>query len=164
MPYQVISQGAEPDPAAFANAVEIALMRAAAVLQRELSTPPPKRPGEKHLAGPEPGGFYTSRQRSFVMANIRRGTLKVPYLRTGNLERSWSITKLLQDREGLYVEVFSDPTEAPYNELVQQDDPAAKRQAVPMHDDWPKPLAVAARVQAEVEQIIEKTLKEMGFI
>ena len=163
MPYDLIDEGAEPDIKEFMNIVEQALMRAGHVLQRELSTPPPKAPGTKHLAGTLPGGFYTPRQRGFVMANIRLGTMAVPHLRTGNLERSWSVSKLQQDREGLYVEVYSDPTEAPFNEWVQQDDTAASRQAVPMHNDWPKPIDVANRFGKEIEKVILDTLKPWGF-
>jgi len=163
MPYDLIDEGAEPDIKEFMNIVEQALMRAGHVLQRELSTPPPKAPGTKHHAGPEPGGFYSAKQRAFVMSGIRTGTIKIPYLRTGNLERSWSVSKLLQDKEGLYVEVYSDPSEAPYNELVQQDDPNAKQKAIPMHNDWPKPNDVANRVGKEIEKVIADTLKPWGF-
>ena len=44
-------------------------------------TYPPPFTGKAH--------FVSERQRRYVMAAIRRGTIKVPYVRTGKLGQSW---------------------------------------------------------------------------
>ena len=165
MPYKVISSGQEPDIKDFERAVGKALMRAANLLRQKLATPPPKKPGTKHLAGPLAGGFYTERQRKFVIGGIKSGLLKVPYLRTGNLPRSWSISrvqkKLLTGE--IYVTVYSDPSEAPANEWVQQDDPSATRQQVPMHEDWLTPGEAEKRYEKQAMNIVVDELKRWGF-
>jgi hypothetical protein len=163
MPYTVIDTGQEPDYDDFEKAVGKALMRAANVLRRHLATPPTKKPGMKHLAGPLPGGFYTERQRKFVIGGIKSGLLRVPYIRTGNLPRSWSISKVHKTKSTLFVSVYSDPSEAPYNEWVQQDDPGAKRQQVPMHDDWLTPDEAATKYEKAAVNVIVDELKKWGF-
>jgi hypothetical protein len=42
-----------------------------------------------HLAGPLPGGFYTEKQRRYVLWAIRNGVIAVPYRRTNQLSESW---------------------------------------------------------------------------
>jgi len=164
MAWDVIDEGQEYeiDLDEFDVAIGKALQRAANVVRTPLATPPTKKPGEKHLAGPLPGGFYTNRQRKFVLAGIRSGAIKVPYLRTGNLPRSWSISDPEKDGKDLTVTIFSDITEAPYNEWVQQDNRAAKRRQVPMHKDWPVPNDVADRNEKKVSQILEDEMKHWG--
>lgn len=164
MAWEVIDedQEYEVDLDEFDKAIGKILQKAANILRRPLATPPKKKPGQKHLAGPLPGGFYTNRQRRFVLSAIGRGIIKVPYLRTGNLPRSWSISEPEKEGKDITVTVFSDPTEAPYNEWVQQDDRQAKRKQVPMHEDWPVPDAVANRYKKDVEKLIENELKNWG--
>jgi len=164
MPWEVIDEDKdkEVDLSEFDRAIGMALQRAANELRRPLATPPRKRPGEKHLAGPLPGGFYTNRQRAFVLGAIKRGIIRVPYLRTGNLPRSWSISHPEKEKDDLVVTVYSDPTEAPYNEWVQQDDRSARRRQVPMHEDWPTPNQVADKNEKKVIKILEAEMKKWG--
>jgi len=164
MAWDVIDEGQEYeiDLDEFDKAIGKALQRAANVVRTPLATPPTKKPGEKHLAGPLPGGFYTNRQRKFVLAGIRSGAIKVPYLRTGNLPRSWSISEPEKEKSDLTVTVYSDVTEAPYNEWVQQDSRQAKRRQVPMHKDWPVPNDVADKNEKKVSQILEAEMKHWG--
>ena len=97
-----------------------------------LATPPPEKP--KKLGGPLPGGFYTERQRGFVMSAIKSGHIRVPYLRTGDLPRSWTASEVQTEGNVTFVEIYSDPSLAPYGRYVQ--DPLVRPI---MHDDWPTP-------------------------
>ena len=162
MVYEVIDEGDEFDVKAFIKAAEVALMHAALPLQRALSTAPPKAPGAKHLAGPLPGGFYTNRQRRFVLAAIADDRIKVPYLRTGNLPRSWSISRPEWEKNMLVVYIYSDPGEAPYNEWVQQDEKGASRKQVPWQTDWPTPGKVWASNRKAVEKELAAVMKKWG--
>ena len=164
MAFSVIDEGEEYeiDLDEFDVAIWKALQRAANVLRTPLATPPSKKPGQKHLAGPLPGGFYSNRQRAYVLGALKRGTIKVPYLRTGNLPRSWSISAPKKEGKDLTVTVFSDQTEAPYNEWVQQDSRRAKRKQVPMHKDWPVPNDVADKNEKKVLAILEEEMQHWG--
>lgn len=164
MAWDVIDEGGEYeiDLDEFDKAIGQALQRAANILRTPLATPPSKKPGQKHLAGPLPGGFYTNRQRNFVIGAINRGIIKVPYIRTGNLPRSWSISDPEREGKDLTVTVFTDPTEAPYNESVQQDDKRSKHQQVPMHKDWPTPNDVADQNEKKVESLLREEMKHWG--
>lgn len=44
-------------------------------------------------------GFYTKRQRRFVMWALRVGRLIVPYPRTGTLANSWQVITLIQAKQ-----------------------------------------------------------------
>jgi hypothetical protein len=163
MPYTVIDEGEEPNLDLFEKMLGQALMRAANVVRNAMAEAPIKKPGTKHLNGPLPGGFYSKRQRGFVMGSIEKGMLQVPYIRTGNLPRSWSISSPEKVKDGLVVFVFSDPSEAPYNEWVQQDDPNSKRQQVKMHEDWLTPGEAEKKYSKQVTDEIEKELRKWGF-
>ena len=39
---------------------------------------------------PNPGQFVSERQRRYVMAMIRRGDIRIPYVRTGKLGQEWT--------------------------------------------------------------------------
>lgn len=41
------------------------------------------------VGGPASGGFYTERQRRFVMAALHDGSMQVPYSRTQNMINAW---------------------------------------------------------------------------
>jgi len=153
----VIDEGAEPDVSQFRREMERALLKAGHILREGFVERPAQKPGAKHLGGPLTGGFYTLRQRAFVIGGVRAGTLKVPYKRTANLERSWSVvlTKVAGDPA---VDVFSDPSEAPYNVYVQSD---AKR--VEMHSDWPTPDSVAKSKGSEALEVVCSVAKRWGF-
>jgi len=161
--YTVIDEGDEFDFDKFIKDAGKALQRAANVVRTAMATPPKKEPGKKHLAGPLAGGFYSNKQRAFVIGGIKRGTLKVPYTRTANLPRSWSISKPYWDKKDLTVDVFSDPGEAPYNEWVQQDDKNADRQQVPMHEDWLTPGEAEKKYDREISRLLKASMKEWGF-
>jgi hypothetical protein len=155
----MIDEGDDPDLRSFRRDVEKALADAANLLRREgFMDVPPKRPGTKHLAGPLPGGFYSNRQRNFVLAGINSGVIQVPYIRTGNLPRSWSISKVQYRGKDAFIEVFSDPSEAPYNRFVQDDE-----LQVPMHEDWNTPSEVADKKGDEAMRILRNVLREWGF-
>lgn len=162
MPFEVIDDGEDIDLDEFDKAIGRMLQRAANIVRLPLSQPPPKKTGQKHLAGPLPGGFYTNRQRAYVMLGVKTGIIEVPYIRTGNLPRSWSLSEPEKDGKDLIVTVFSDQSEAPYNEWVQQDDPKADRQRVPMHEDWPAPNEVADKHEKEVVKYLENEMKAWG--
>lgn len=43
----------------------------------------------RHVTVAESGGWKSEKQRRYVMARIREGTIKIPYRRTQNLRRGW---------------------------------------------------------------------------
>lgn len=131
-------------------------MRAGFVLAEGFKKAPPKK--EKHLAGPLPGGFYSDKQRRKVLGGIRAGTIRVPYLRTGNLQRSWSVSRPKRIGGALTVTVSSDPAEAPYNVLVQ--DEATRPE---MHDDWPSVETVTREYGNRAAEMIVAVLRQYGF-
>lgn len=49
---------------------------------------------------PEPGKFKSEKQRRYVMAAIRRGEIKIPYVRTGKLGQAWT-WKVTESANGL---------------------------------------------------------------
>lgn len=53
----------------------------------------PPYPGEGvyKLHGPLPGGFYSWKQRAYVLRALREGTIRVPYQRTGQLAEGWRV-------------------------------------------------------------------------
>jgi len=99
-------------------------------VRRVLATPPAEK--AKHLGGSLPGGFYTEKQRRYVIAAIKSGHIVVPYLRTGNLPRAWTVSEVEISGGTASVEISCDPSLAPYGPHVQ--DPKARP---PMHEDWP---------------------------
>ena len=107
----------------------------------------------KHLGGPLPGGFYSSRQMKHVMKGIKEGYIVVPYQRSGDLVRSWTVGPLQKAGDALSVEIYQDPSLAPYGPHVQ--DPKVRPA---MHDDWPTPDGAK---QALEGKIVEK-LKAVG--
>lgn len=56
------------------------------------------------------GGFLSDAQRAYVMAGIRRGSIKVPYKRTGKLRKGWQLLGKGTDNET----VVNDDVAAPY--------------------------------------------------
>lgn len=54
-----------------------------------------KYPSYKYVARrtayPEVGGWFSEKQRKFVMASIRQGTIKIPYRRSQTLSRGWKV-------------------------------------------------------------------------
>lgn len=161
--WELIDEGSEPDLKEFEHEIGQALMRCGLVAQRLLSTPPKKKPGEKHLAGPLPGGFYSNKQAQYVTVGIKMGTIQVPYMRTGNLPRSWSTTGPKAQKDSMYVVTFSDDGEAPYNEWVQQSNPRARRKQVPMHDDWPTPDSMINEHADEILKPLKEEIVKWGF-
>lgn len=95
-----------------------------------LASPPPEKP--KKLSGPLPGGFYTEKQRRYVIAAIKSGHIQVPYLRTGKLPKAWTVSEVEISGGTASVEISCDPSLAPYGSHVQ--DPKVRP---PMHEDWP---------------------------
>jgi hypothetical protein len=162
--WTVIDEGAEPDLKEFEKAISKALKRSGLIAQRLLSTPPGKKPGEKHLNGPLPGGFYTNKQAKYVAIGIKMGTIEVPYMRTANLPRSWSTSRPMRSVGGeLSVVTFSDVGEAPYNEWVQQTNRNAGRRQVKMHKDWPTPNSVADKHEDKILEPVRKEIVKWGF-
>lgn len=61
--------------------------------------------------------FKTQRQRRFVLASIREGSIQVPRRRTGNLGRGWTIvTRSASGAASYVIEVFN---RIPYAPIVQ---------------------------------------------
>lgn len=65
-----------------------AMEKSVADVKYEFQIYPLQRMG-LHLAGPLPGGFYTEKQRRYVLWAIRSGVIVVPYERTNKLSESW---------------------------------------------------------------------------
>lgn len=97
-----------------------------------LATPPPEKP--KKLGGPLPGGFYTEKQKRYFFWAVKTDRIRVPYLRTQDLSRSWTASEVQTEGHVTFVEIYSDPSIAPYGRYVQ--DPLVRPV---MHDDWPTP-------------------------
>lgn len=129
----MIKARVERDPVDYSKMVpELlqALKDVAGGVRQALASPPPEKP--KKLSGPLPGGFYTEKQRRYVIAAIKSGHIVVPYLRTGNLPRAWTVGEVAVSGGTASVEIFCDPGLAPYGRYVQ--DPKVRP---PMHEDWP---------------------------
>lgn len=66
--------------------------------------------GKPWRMGPGPaGGFYSVRQRRFVMAGIRSGRIRVPYPRTGSMNRRVVARRLPGGRPGAWECVMLAP-------------------------------------------------------
>lgn len=76
------------------------------------------QPGYRYVprakAYPETGnGFFSDKQRRYVMARIREGSIRIPYQRTQTLQKNWRV--IGKDRNALVV------NEIPYAQFVQGD-------------------------------------------
>jgi hypothetical protein len=83
-------------------------------------------PAYKHVSWKSLGGFKTDKQRRFVMANIRKGIIKIPRPRTGTLGRSWSIKEASTDDRIAFI-IGSNGNIAPYNRHVQDEPNQSRR-------------------------------------
>ena len=81
-----------------------------------------------------PGGFYTEKQKRFVISAIKSGHIRVPYLRTGDTSRAWTVGEVRTEGHVTSIEIYSDPSLAPHARYVQ--DPLVRPI---MHEDWPTP-------------------------
>jgi len=122
------------------------LEQSARVLLNKLAT----YPAYKHISWKSLGGFKSARQRRFVMANIRKGVIKVPRKRTGTLGRSWSL-RAAHTRARLAYIIGSNAAIAPYNRWVQDDERQAERFK---RIGWPTPAEIARKYwPAEAKRI-----------
>jgi len=120
-----------------------------------LTTMPGQR--EKHLGGPLPGGFYTERQMKYVMKGIREGYIVVPYQRTADLVRSWTVGPVQREGDTLSVQIYQDPSLAPYGPYVQ--DPRVRPA---MHDDWPTPDSAKQELEARIVERLRAVGRKYG--
>lgn len=58
---------------------------------------------------PAPDGYFSWKQFRFVMASIRRGTIGIPYRRTGNVSNAWHVEGKLSKAKAV-----NDNTAAPF--------------------------------------------------
>ena len=137
--------------------MEQALREAAEKYRLFMSTQPPHR--EKHLSGPLPGGFYSQKQQRYVMAALREGKITVPYDRTADLERSWTVGPVEKAGDDLQVEVSQDSSLAPYGRHVQ--DPKVRP---PMHGDWPSPDSALEVLGPGIQATLEDVARRYGFL
>lgn len=126
MPIRAIIERDKTDYLQLEPEMRVALFAGATDVQRFLSTMPPKK--RKMLGGPLPGGFYTLKQKRYVHWAADEGKIEIPYMRDHSLSRSWTV----QAGSDLSVEIYSDPSLAPYGRFVQ--DPFVRPT---MHEDWP---------------------------
>lgn len=114
----------------FITDMMLALAAAAEDVRTYLTTMPPKKP--KWLAGPLSGGFYSEKQKRYVFWAMHVGEIVVPYMRKADLARSWTIEHVQAASDSLAVEIYQDPSLAPYGKYVQE-----PKVRPPMHSDWP---------------------------
>lgn len=136
--------------------MSVALTAGANDVRNYLTTMPPPKP--KKLGGPLPGGFYSEKQSRYVRAAIADGRIEVPYLRTQDLARSWSITSVDMVGDSLKVEVYSDPSRAPYGRIVQDETVRPE-----MHSDWPSVEGAARDMAGKVEERLRAVGKDYGL-
>ena len=81
-----VVDGFERAPAVMRDRLNEAVGLAVSKIIESVQDEPP--PGERHLQGPLPGGFYSDRQRRWFFAALRGG-MTLPYQRTGQHRASW---------------------------------------------------------------------------
>jgi hypothetical protein len=149
----------ERDPKDYYNGfvmdMTVALHAAAEDIRTYLTTMPPKKP--KHLAGPLPGGFYTEKQKRYVHWALAEGVIVAPYMRTADLLRSWTVESVAISG-GLAVQVYQDPSLAPYGQYVQN-----PKVRPPMHEDWPDVEKAEQDVGAKAVGRLKEVAAGYGF-
>lgn len=84
--------------------------------------------------------FKTRKQRAFVMAGIRKGSIQVPYRRTGKI----GLSEQVQTQAGIDVVV-----PAPYSDLVR-----TKGKQARYLDYWPTTDDIAQKIEADTAELI----------
>lgn len=92
---------------------------------------------------PNPGQFVSERQRRYVMAAIRRGTIKIPYVRTGKLGQRW--TRRIAERSNALVGTVGNNIR--YAPFVQ----SAERQARMHQGNWRTDAQAITRFRPSIE-------------
>ena len=156
MPIKAIIERDPIDYAQFEAEMSQAPAAGAYDVQRFMSTSPPKK--RKMLGGPLPGGFYTLKQKRYVHAAADRGEITIPYMRTADLPRSWTVAQVQKVGDTLSVQVYSDPTLAPYNRFVQ--DPFTRPK---MHEDWPSPTLAKEKLEGQIIARLRDVGRRYGF-
>ena len=156
MPIKAIVERDPVDYLKLAAEVSMALGAAALDVQRFLSTMPPKK--KKMLGGSLPGGFYTLKQKRYIHAAADRGEITIPYMRTTGSAHSWTIGPVQQVGDSMRVEVYSDPSLAPYARFVQ--DPFTRPR---MHEDWPSPDLAKEELEDKIVARLMEVGKRYGF-
>jgi hypothetical protein len=141
---------------AFVTDMMLAMASAAEDVRTFLTTMPPKKP--KWLAGPLPGGFYSEKQKRFVFWAMHVGEIVVPYMRTADLARSWTVEHVKAVADALAVEIYQDPSLAPYGRHVQ--DPKVRP---PMHEDWPTPELAKEKLEPKIMERLKEVGEKYGF-
>lgn len=118
-------------------------------MYKGLKTEPPN----KYVPWSQIGGFVSDKQRKYVMRNIRRGVIEVPYRRSHKLSESWKLESKRTPGEITYI-ISNKDSVAKY---VQSRPTQFKRQKIvgwPTVEDmidfvWPNELAKIERAIAQ---------------
>ena len=152
MPIKAIIERDQVNYLRMEDEMRVALFAGATDVQRFLSTMPPKK--KKLLGGPLPGGFYTLKQKRYVHWAADQGKIEIPYNRSADLARSWTVAP----GSDLSVEIYSDPSLAPYGRFVQ--DPFVRPR---MHEDWPTSTEAKEKLEPQIMTRLRLVGEKYGF-
>lgn len=156
MPIKAVIERDPIDYSRFEADMSTALFAGGTDVQRFLSTMPAKK--KKILGGSLLGGFYTLKQKRYVHWAADMGIIDIPYMRQADLARSWTVAPVQQIGSSLSVEIYSDPSIAPYGRLVQ--DPSVRPE---MHEDWPSPDLAKEKLEEQVVSRLRDVGRRYGF-
>lgn len=125
------------------------LRQAGEIVARDLKTYPPQRPGRRMK-------FKTPRQARFVRFAVKTGIMEVPYRRTGHLGSAWSVKGPYRKGRQMRVEVYNDPSLAPYARYVQSD---AEQTEFHEEGGWKTPKQVIEKRADEIVRNITKVFR-----
>lgn len=135
-------------PQEYRRGVHQAMEASVLHLQDRMAEYPPRQHGRKHI-------FRTAKERRWFFWALKRGLIRVPYRRTGNLGRTW--TTLVQDMGGAVTGRVGNRTR--YAKWVQG---AKGEQAQEMSArNWQRIDSVLRRERRTIERFFREALDGM---